>query len=97
MKREEEKFEEAFQVIGIKANRQVSYVTKDQFVVALLLCKVRLVTGTLYSSTVLLLWCPKGCFCVVITIFNTDRTCMHFKHFQKKFKSTPKKIEKACS
>ena len=65
--------------------------------VALLLCKVRLVTGTLYSSTVLLLWCPKGCFCVVITIFNTDRTCMHFKHFQKKFKGTPKKIEKACS
>jgi hypothetical protein len=37
VKREEEKFEEAFQVIGIKANRQVSYVTMDQFVVALLL------------------------------------------------------------
>jgi hypothetical protein len=37
VKREEEKFEEAFQVIGMKANRQVSYVTMDQFVVALLL------------------------------------------------------------
>jgi hypothetical protein len=43
------KFESAYQVIGIKAKRQVPYVTSDQFVVDLLLCKVQLVTGTLLS------------------------------------------------
>jgi hypothetical protein len=48
------KFESAYQVIGIKAKRQVPYVTSDQFVVDLLLCKVQLVTGTLYPGTILL-------------------------------------------